>query len=221
MTGLSLTNSKIPLLVIVTILILFLSLPVSGIVASDIGDAPFQATGTLHVDGDPPGMEIILDGRVAGQVPESGVLVIEDVAVGEHRIIGTASGFSEKEAYVLVPDGLPVQVRMTLDQMNTGILDVTSVPDNVQVYVNNVYRGITPLHLTDIKQGPNEVTLRLSGYQDWSALVEVAGEPVSVTGELISLGSGSTTPAGGPSGIVTILLIGIGCIGALFFRRRI
>lgn len=215
----NLNNVKVSLLVIVTISILFSS-PVSGIVAPETGEAPFQATGTLHVDGNPPGMEIILNGRVAGQVPESGVLVIEQVPVGEHRIIGTAPGFSEQEAYVTVPDGMPVQVRMTLKQKNTGTLDVTSVPDNVQVYINNVYRGVTPLQLTDIEQGSNEVTLRLSGYQDWSAWVEVGGEPVTVTGELTSLSAGSTTPAGGPSGLATILLIGTGCICALFFRKR-
>ena len=216
----NLNNVKKFLLVIVTIFILFSS-PVCGIVAPETGEAPFQATGSLHVDGDPPGMEIILNGRVAGQVPESGVLVIEQVPIGEHRIIGTAPGFSEQEAYVLVPDGMPVQVRMTLEKIHTGTLDVTSVPNNVQVYINNVYRGVTPLHLTDIEQGSNEVTLRLSGYQDWSTWVEVGSEAVSVSGELTFLSSGSTTPTGGPSGIATILLIGIGCICALFFRRRV
>lgn len=218
--GWNLFCSKRCLLVIVSLFTILFSSPVSAIVASDTGEVPFQATGTLHVDGNPPGMEVILDGRVAGQVPESGVLLIEQVPIGEHKIVGSYAGYSEQEAYVLVPDGMPVQVRMTLEQMNTGTLDVTSVPNNVQVYVNNVYRGITPLRVTDIKQGPNEVTLRLSGYQDWSAWVEVGGEPVSVTGELISISAGSTTPSGGPSGIATILLIGIGCVCALFFRRK-
>jgi len=220
MTGWNLNRKKKCLLVIVALFTILFSSPVSGIVAPDTGEVPFQATGTLHVDGNPPGMEIILNGRVAGQVPESGVLVIEQVPVGEHRIIGTAPGFSEQEAYVRVPDGMPVQVRMTLEQMNTGTLDITSVPDNVQVYINNVYRGVTPVLLTDVNQGQNEVTLRLSGYQDWSAWVEVGGEAVSVSGELTSLSAGSTTPAGGPSGIATILLIGIGCICALFFRKK-
>lgn len=187
--------------------------PVSGIIAPDFGTAPQQATGTLHVDGSPVGMEITLDGRVAGQVPDSGVLVIDNVPTGQHDVLASFTGYKSQEMVVNVPDSLPAEIRIDLTRQAAGLLDISSSPTNVQIYVNDQYKGITPA-VIEVPAGDYLVLMRLAGYQDWSAQVDVTGgETTALSGTLIPVsGAPVSTPSGGPSLIVTVLLVVAGCM---------
>jgi hypothetical protein len=187
--------------------------PVTGIAAPQEAGTYYQATGTLHVDGNPVGMEISLDGRVAGQVPDSGVLIIENISVGQHAVMATFPGYDRQELWVDVPDGLPAEVRIDLTKQSVGFLDISSTPPNVQVYVDDAYKGITPAKI-EVSAGPHTVLLRLAGYQDWSSEISVqGGETAVVTGTLTSVSASPvSTPSGGPSLVITILLVIAGCM---------
>ncbi|HOJ96115.1 MAG TPA: PEGA domain-containing protein [Methanospirillum sp.] len=187
--------------------------PVTGIAAPQEAGTYYQATGTLHVDGNPVGMEISLDGRVAGQVPDSGVLIIENISVGQHAVMATFPGYEPQEVWVDVPDGLPAEVRIDLTKQSVGFLDISSNPPNVQVYVDDVYKGITPAKI-EVLAGTHMVLLRLAGYQDWSAETIVhGGETAVVTGTMTSVSTPPvSTPSGGPSFIITILFVIAGCM---------
>lgn len=195
--------------------------PVAGVASPELSGDYYQATGTLHVDGTPVGMEVALDGRVAGQVPESGVLIIDNIAVGEHTITASFPGYENKEVWVNVPDGLPAEVRIDLTRESVGSLDISSSPPNVQIYVDDLYKGVTPA-VVEIQAGSHTVMLRLAGFQDWSTQTDVAGgETRTLSGTLVPVsGTPVSTPSGGPSVLVTALLIIAGCMVAYGQIRR-
>ena len=204
---------------ILTGILLFLGIvsmggSVVGIASSDAHTPLYQATGTLHVDGSPIGMEVTLDGRVAGQVPESGVLIIDNIPVGEHRVIGSYPGYDQKEVVIDVPDGLPAEIRLDLTQERTGNLEISSTPPHVQIYVDDVYKGITPANI-EIEVGLHKVLLRLFGYEDWSTQAEVrGGEATKISGTLVQTDrSPVLTPSGGPSFLLTILFVALSFLG--------
>ena len=203
-------------------LVLFhLFFPVAGVASPELSGDYYQATGTLHVDGSPVGMEVALDGRVAGQVPESGVLIIDNIAVGEHAITASSPGYENQELWVNVPDGLPAEVRIDLTRQSMGSLDISSSPQNVQIYVDDLYKGVTPA-VVEVEAGSHMVLLRLSGFQDWSTQADVAGgETTALSGTLVPVsGTPVSTPSGGPSVLVTALLIVAGCMVAFGQVRR-
>jgi len=202
-------------------LLLCLAGSVSAIASPELGEQVFQATGTLHVDGSPVGMEVALDGRVAGQVPDSGVLIIENIAVGQHSISSSYPGYENQELWVDVPDGLPAEVRINLKQGSVGSLEISSIPPNVQIYVDDLYKGITPA-VVDVPTGPHVVLLRLAGYQDWSTEVEVLPDQVMpVSGPLTPVsGTPVSTPSGGPGIPALVILAGVGCLLALRLRGK-
>lgn len=198
----------------------FLATSVLGIAALDPGGQVYQATGTLHVDGSPIGMEVALDGRASGQVPESGVLIIENIAVGGHTLTASYPEYENQEMVVQVPDGLPAEIRVNLEKDSEGSLDISSIPPNVQIYVDDLYKGITPA-LVVVPSGSHVVLLRLSGYQDWSMQTEVTGGQVTVVSGTLTPVSGPpvSTQSGGPGMFALIILSGAGCLIACRLRR--
>ncbi|MDD1725130.1 MAG: PEGA domain-containing protein [Methanospirillum sp.] len=203
-------------------LVLLASMPVCGIASPYIGEPLIQANGSLHVDGDPVGMAISLDGEPMGLVPDQGMLILENISTGDHTLTGSKDGYGSKEQVVTVPDGRFAEVRVNLSPVTNGTLEISSSPENVQVYVDEVYRGVTPVSLEDIPAGSHRVLLRLGGYQDWSSPVEVvSGTNVPVSGSLVPVsGSPVATQSGGNAGILTAFMVGTGCICWAFLGRR-
>jgi hypothetical protein len=54
-----------------------------------------------------------------------------------------------------------------------GQITVRSNPSGANIYLDNAYRGLTPLTLVDIPQGSHTITLKMNGYQDWQSSVNV------------------------------------------------
>jgi hypothetical protein len=160
-------------------------------------------------------MEIMLDGRVAGQVADSGVLVIDNIPVGLHDVMASFPGYESQEVQVNVPGGLAAEVRIDLATQATGSIDISSTPTNVQIFVDDLYKGITPA-VIEVPAGSYIVLLRLSGYQDWSAQVDVnGGETTVLSGTLLpTSGAPVPTASSGPSFMMTMLIIVSGCIFA-------
>jgi len=198
----------------------FLTASVFGIAAPDPGGEVYLDTGTLHIDGSPVGMEVALDGRASGQVPESGVLIIDNIAVGGHTLTASYPEYETQEMAVEVPDGLPAEIRVNLEKDSGGSLDISSTPTNVQIYVDDLYKGITPA-VVIVSSGSHVVQLRLSGYQDWSMQTEVTGGQVTLVSGTLTPVSGSpvSTPSSGPGMFGVLVLAGIGCLVACRFRR--
>jgi hypothetical protein len=76
-----------------------------------------------------------------------------------------------------------------------GIITVISEPKSATVYVDNVIRGISPLTLDAVPNGPHTVLLRLEGYQDHEETVTVMADARQVTADLVPAGSTPTVTA--------------------------
>jgi hypothetical protein len=61
-----------------------------------------------------------------------------------------------------------------------GTISVSSIPSGADVYLDNEYKGLTPLTLKNIENGNHAVLVRMSGYQDWIQFVEVLGNSPSL-----------------------------------------
>ncbi len=63
----------------------------------------------------------------------------------------------------------------------TGSIQVTSSPPGAEVYLDNEYRGTTPVSISPVPAGYHQVEVRLTGYTHWSGPVTVtAGSTVTL-----------------------------------------
>ncbi len=69
-----------------------------------------------------------------------------------------------------------------------GRIIVTSQPQRAKVYLDNVYKGLTPLNLDRVTSGQHHIKLAMAGYQDWSNYVSVSpSRTTTVSADLIPL----------------------------------
>ena len=69
---------------------------------------------------------------------------------------------------------------------NYGRIIATSQPQGAKVYLDNVYRGTTPLNLDRVAMGQHHIKLAMAGYQDWSSYISVSpSRTTTVSADLI------------------------------------
>jgi len=67
-----------------------------------------------------------------------------------------------------------------------GRIIATSHPQGAKVYLDNVYRGTTPLNLDRVATGQHQIKLVKTGYQDWSSYVSVSpSRTTTVSADLV------------------------------------
>ncbi|HEC93072.1 MAG TPA: PEGA domain-containing protein [Candidatus Atribacteria bacterium] len=69
-----------------------------------------------------------------------------------------------------------------------GRIIVTSQPQRAKVYLDNVYKGLTPLKLDRVTAGQHHIKLERAGYQDWSDYVSVSpSRTTTISANLVPL----------------------------------
>ncbi len=69
-----------------------------------------------------------------------------------------------------------------------GRIIATSQPQGAKVYLDNVYKGVTPLNLDRVTAGQHRIKLLKTGYQDWSSYVSVSpSRTTTVSADLVPL----------------------------------
>ncbi len=83
---------------------------------------------------------------------------------------------------------LSYMVRPTTPPTYYGRIVATSQPQGAKVYLDNVYRGTTPLNLDRVTAGQHRIKLAMAGYQDWSSYVSVSpSRTTTVSADLVPL----------------------------------
>jgi len=81
---------------------------------------------------------------------------------------------------------LSYTVRPTTPPTYYGRIIATSQPQGAKVYLDNVYRGTTPLNLNRVTAGQHRIKLVMAGYQDWiSTIMIVANQTRMVSAFLV------------------------------------
>ncbi len=101
----------------------------------------------LRVDTNPPDTLIYLNGVYIGSTP----LVYPTAPLGEQRILFLKDGFSREEIFVDVLPNQTNSISYTLQSLNnTGVIRVTSSMPDAEVYVNSLYKGQTPVIISNL-----------------------------------------------------------------------
>ncbi len=193
---------------------------VTRYVNAQLAVIPSETTGAIDVVSYPAGADIFLDDKYQGKTPSAGVFTISNVLVGSHTVRVALSGYQDYTTGVDVSGATTSHVTATLQPgqpTSTGSIAVTSSPSGAEVYIDNAYRGITPLTVDGIAAGTHAVRVALAGYSDWSTSVQVgAGSTASASASL------SPVPTQAPhTGMAPFAVVGaLGILGLLVALHR-
>jgi len=139
-----------------------------------------QQTSKLSVSSSPSGANIYLDGSFKGTTP----MTINNVTAGSHNLKLTLQGYQEfqQNIYINAGDTKSISAQLTPVIIPiTSKISVYSQPSGANIYLDGVFKGTTPMTISNLKPGTYNVKLTLDGYQDHSENVSVTlAETVNV-----------------------------------------
>jgi len=191
--------------------------------------------GSLQIESDPAGAAVYLDNVYKGIEPASGAFYITDLAPGMYTLTLKMPDYQTWTQQVQVQAGIVNDIWPKLVPNpagpapdTTGQVFAYSTPAGANVYVDNVYKGITLVTLKDIPAGSHTITFRLIGYQDYSTVAGVSGGTIINVPATLTLSQSGNAPAASapaatksPMGLVPVIAaLGIGCVIFLAARKQ-
>jgi hypothetical protein len=165
-------------------------------------------TGDIIVTSVPSGAAVYVNSNYQGTTSISSPLDITGLQPGTVTVVLKKSGYNDYTTTTNVVAGTTAQISATLQSsgnQKTSNVQITSDPSGADVYVNNVYKGITPLSFQNVPSGTGTVTISLPGYNTYTTTVTLAaGQDYQVNAALTP----SNTPTPAPGISTTVMVIG-------------
>lgn len=114
----------------------------------------------LDITSEPVGARVTLNGADKGVTP----CVVDRIPAGDNTVELTHKGFYPFKQTIKIVPGTDERLQAVLKPIPSG-LTVVSIPSKARVYVENQFRGETPLELSDVEGGTVRVRAELSGYE--------------------------------------------------------
>jgi len=126
--------------------------------------------GSISVESSPSGADIYFEGNYRGRAP----LTITDVWPGTYTIDAEMPGYRTYSTTTSVSSDMRSSVYCPLTPTNTaGALYIISSPSGASVNLDGLYKGKTPITLSNLAAGTHILQLDYAGYYDWKSTVEV------------------------------------------------
>jgi len=195
-------------------------------------DSSSSAYGSIDTASSVPGALVYLDGIYKGSTQSGNTFNIISVDPGSHTILLHVPGYTDFVHDVQVNAGqisevnaiftpLPVNPQGSITTTPAvGSIIVTSTPTGGQVYVDNQFRGVTPVTIYNVTQGTHIVNLKLVGYSDYSTSVDVPANQVVQVPATFVPGNGSI-PVPTRAGVSLVAIIGALAIGGVVISSRL
>lgn len=186
------------------------------------------STGDLQVTSSPSGAAVYLNGNYQGVTTSTGgPLDITDLTVATYTVVLKKSGYQDYTTTVKIVAGQTAQVAATLQASGTppsgtASAEIQSTPQGADVYINNIYKGVTPLELQNVPIDSTQtytVMIKLEGYTPYTTSGKISpGQSVQINAALSPVATPAPTQ---PLSPVTVLsALGICGIGALLLMRK-
>ena len=112
--------------------------------------------------------EVWVDGKQRGKGECSVALEI-----GEYTVEVRREGHRTVSEVVTVSDVMPRTIRLSSPTPIYAVLDITSTPSRVTVYIDGVEVGETPLLKSDVLIGSRKITFKKEGYETTEQIVNI------------------------------------------------
>jgi hypothetical protein len=126
----------------------------------------------VEFSSEPAGATVLINGSSRGVTP----VQVDQIPSGEVELVLSLEGYASYREKLVLKAGESVRVEARLVSQ-PGALSLVAQPDAARIYVNNEFRGETPLDLTGLAPGEYRVRAERRGFETDVRTVRVrAGE---------------------------------------------
>jgi len=176
-----------------------------------------------------PGATVFIDSNAAGTINSAGSLTLSGVSAGDHLFKVTARGYNDWLNTVYIQantvNSIPAPLTPTgtgpTPVQPTGGLAIASSPTNAGTYIDNLFRGSTPLTVTGLSAGDHVVRVSAPGYVDYTTTTTVTAgltAPLAVTLSVAPSPTMTSSPAPDPALVLGTLAAAL--VAGGYMRRR-
>ncbi len=122
----------------------------------------------ITVTSTPAGALVIINGSVQGVTPCELLRISE----GECSVVVTMDGYAEYRQQIKLVAGKNENMNITLNPLPASLKIVTT-PATAKLYINDKYRGISPLNLKDLLPGTYQIRTELKGHDSEEKTIEL------------------------------------------------
>ena len=128
---------------------------------------PSLSYGSIAITSIPSGAIVNLDGEQTGAAPT----VIPDLLPGNHKVTLSLAGYDDWNQVVSVGSGQTAAINAILvvageNRASTGSLAVTSDPPGAEIYIDDSFKGVSPLTISGLSAGTHIISVKLQDYTD-------------------------------------------------------
>jgi hypothetical protein len=184
-------------------------------------------TGDLDVSSSPSGASVYLNGEYKGETRASGPLYVTGLSPGTYTTILKKSGYQDYTTATQIIAGTTAQVSAALTPSSASpaiaSAEIFSQPSGADVYINNVYQGVTPLSLDNVPIDTTKtytVEIRLADYIPYTVSGTLnPGQDVVINAALVPLSPPTTKSPLSPVLVIAALSM-IGLLSAVPIKKR-
>jgi hypothetical protein len=184
-------------------------------------------TGDLDVSSTPTGASVYLNGDYQGETRSSGPLYITSLVPGTYTVILKKSGYQDYTTTAKIVAGTTAQVAAVLQPASakptTASAEIYSQPSGADIYINNAYKGVTPLSLENVPIDATKtytIEIRMQGYKSYTDSGSISpGQTVVINAALTPLAQPTTKSPLSLMPIVAALSI-IGLLSVVLMKKR-
>jgi hypothetical protein len=184
-------------------------------------------TGDLDVSSTPTGASVYLNGDYQGETRSSGPLYITSLVPGTYTVILKKSGYQDYTTTAKIVAGTTAQVAAVLQPASakptTASAEIYSQPSGADIYINNAYKGVTPLSLENVPIDATKtytIEIRMQGYKSYTDSGSISpGQTVVINAALTPLPQQTTKSPLSLMPIVAALSI-IGLLSVVLMKKR-
>jgi len=114
---------------------------------------------TLHVESTVPQAEVLINGVIRGTTP----CTIERIPAGEVVLDVRARGFIAFTQIMKLAEGEVQSIHVRMDEQPAA-LNIVSIPDRGRAYLNNEFKGLTPITLPALPPGEHRIRVEQAGF---------------------------------------------------------
>ncbi|MEI7434847.1 MAG: PEGA domain-containing protein [Methanomicrobiales archaeon] len=161
-------------------------------------------TGNIRISSDPAGAGIYIDGTYNGVTHAGELTTFTGIAPGPHSVELKLSNYQGYSETVEIVAGMTSTISANLagspNPAPYASVEIISVPSGASVFLDNALQGITPLTLPSVPVGKHTLSIRMTGYSDYSTMIQLSpGQSALISAALTPVPTptpAATTPSG-------------------------
>lgn len=128
-----------------------------------------SSSATLHIESEPAGADVSVNGTSCGKTPA----MASQVPEGESTVLVSMPGYKPFQTQIRLSAGDEKTLNAPLEPV-PSVRRVVTIPAGARIYLNDEFKGVSPVELRDLAPGSYRLRTDLADYDPVARTIQVA-----------------------------------------------